>query len=90
MSQISKVGVIGAGNVAMDAARCALRLGAKHVYILYRRTTRESPARAEELQHALEEGITFKEGFKYRLGDNMLGKHFNCLLLVYAGVDIAL
>lgn len=56
-----EVGVIGAGNVAMDAARCALRLGAKHVYILYRRTKRESPARAEELQHALEEGIIFKE-----------------------------
>jgi len=56
-----RVGVIGAGNVAMDSARCALRLGAKHVYILYRRTKRESPARAEELHHALEEGIIFKE-----------------------------
>ncbi len=56
-----EVGVIGAGNVAMDAARCALRLGAKNVYILYRRTKRESPARDEELQHALEEGIIFKE-----------------------------
>jgi glutamate synthase (NADPH/NADH) small chain len=56
-----EVGVIGAGNVAMDAARCALRLGAKHVYILYRRTKRESPARDEEIHHALEEGIIFKE-----------------------------
>ena len=56
-----EVGVIGAGNVAMDAARCALRLGAKHVYILYRRTRRESPARDEEVHHALEEGIIFKE-----------------------------
>jgi len=56
-----KVGVIGAGNVAMDAARCAKRLGAKKVYILYRRTKKEAPARAEELQHALEEGVTFKE-----------------------------
>ena len=56
-----EVGVIGAGNVAMDAARCARRLGAKHVYILYRRTKRESPARAEEFHHALEEGIIFQE-----------------------------
>lgn len=56
-----RVGVIGSGNVAMDAARCARRLGAKEVYILYRRTKRESPARAEELHHALEEGIIFKE-----------------------------
>jgi glutamate synthase (NADPH/NADH) small chain len=56
-----EVGVIGAGNVAMDAARCALRLNAKKVYILYRRTKRESPARDEEVQHALEEGIIFKE-----------------------------
>jgi glutamate synthase (NADPH/NADH) small chain len=57
----NEVGVIGAGNVAMDAARCALRLNAKNVYILYRRTKRESPARDEEVQHALEEGIIFKE-----------------------------
>lgn len=56
-----EVGVIGAGNVAMDAARCALRLGAKNVYILYRRTKRESPARNDEIHHALEEGIIFKE-----------------------------
>lgn len=57
----ARVGVIGAGNVAMDAARCAVRLGAKEVYILYRRTKRESPAREEELQHALEEGVIFVE-----------------------------
>lgn len=55
-----KVAVIGAGNVAMDAARCAIRLGAK-VYILYRRTKRESPARAEELRHAVEEGVELLE-----------------------------
>ena len=55
------VGVIGAGNVAMDAARCAVRLGAREVYILYRRTKQESPARDEELEHALEEGIIFEE-----------------------------
>lgn len=55
------VGVIGAGNVAMDAARCALRLGAKRVVILYRRTRNEAPARDEEIQHALEEGIILQE-----------------------------
>ena len=52
--------VIGAGNVAMDAARSSLRLGAK-VTITYRRTKAEAPARREELEHALEEGITFME-----------------------------
>jgi glutamate synthase (NADPH/NADH) small chain len=56
-----RVGVIGAGNVAMDVARCSIRLGAKEVYILYRRTRKESPAREEEVQHALEEGIRFVE-----------------------------
>ncbi len=55
-----RVGVIGAGNVAMDAARCALRFGAE-VHILYRRTKEYSPARMEELHHALEEGVNFKE-----------------------------
>ncbi len=55
------IGIIGAGNVAMDAARCALRLGVEKVYVLYRRTKKESPARAEEIQHALEEGIVLKE-----------------------------
>jgi homotetrameric NADPH-dependent glutamate synthase len=54
------VGVIGAGNVAIDSARCARRLGAE-VYILYRRTKEHSPAREEELRHALEEGIRFME-----------------------------
>ncbi len=55
------VGIIGAGNVAMDAARCALRLGVDKVYILYRRTKKEAPARDEEIQHALEEGVDFQE-----------------------------
>lgn len=55
------VGIIGAGNVAMDAARSAIRLGAKKVYILYRRTKKEAPAREEEIQHALEEGVILKE-----------------------------
>ena len=52
--------VIGAGNVAMDAARTAKRLGAKNVYIVYRRGSEEVPARAEEVHHAKEEGIIFK------------------------------
>lgn len=56
-----RVGVIGAGNVAMDAARCAKRLGSREVYILYRRTKKESPARIEETDHALEEDIILKE-----------------------------
>ncbi len=56
-----KVAVIGAGNVAMDAARTALRLGAGEVHIIYRRTRKKAPARAEEIKHALEEGIIFDE-----------------------------
>lgn len=54
------VAVIGGGNVAMDAARTALRLGAEHVYLVYRRTEAEMPARAEEIHHAKEEGIDFR------------------------------
>lgn len=52
-----KVAVIGAGNVAMDACRTAMRLGAEHVYIIYRRGREEMPARAEEIEHAIEEGV---------------------------------
>lgn len=55
-----KVAVVGGGNVAMDAARCALRLGAEKVYIVYRRGMEELPARKEEIEHAQEEGIEFK------------------------------
>ncbi|MCD6408061.1 NADPH-dependent glutamate synthase [bacterium] len=54
-----KVAVIGGGNVAMDSARCALRLGAKEVTVLYRRTEKEMPARKEEYENAIEEGIKF-------------------------------
>lgn len=54
------VGVFGGGNVAMDAARTAKRLGANNVYIIYRRTKNELPARVEEVHHAEEEGIIFK------------------------------
>lgn len=55
-----KVAVIGGGNVAMDSARTALRLGAKHVYLIYRRSETEMPARNEEIEHAKEEGIDLK------------------------------
>nr|WP_330389601.1 NADPH-dependent glutamate synthase [Cellulosilyticum sp. I15G10I2] len=55
-----KVAVIGGGNVAMDAARTAKRLGAEEVYIIYRRSEEELPARLEEIHHAKEEGIIFK------------------------------
>ena len=55
-----KVAVVGGGNVAMDAARCAKRMGAEEVYIVYRRSEAEIPARAEEVHHAKEEGIVFK------------------------------
>jgi glutamate synthase (NADPH/NADH) small chain len=55
-----KVAVIGGGNVAMDSARCALRLGAEEVYIVYRRSRTELPARHEEVENAEEEGIIFK------------------------------
>jgi glutamate synthase (NADPH/NADH) small chain len=51
--------VIGGGNVAMDAARMALRLGSEEVHVIYRRTREEMPARAEEVEHAIEEGIVF-------------------------------
>ena len=51
--------VVGGGNVAMDAARCAKRLGAENVYIVYRRSMSELPARKEEVHHAMEEGIIF-------------------------------
>lgn len=60
ISRSKNVAVIGGGNVAMDAARCAKRLGAEHVYIVYRRGEEELPARAEEVHHAKAEGIEFK------------------------------
>lgn len=59
VQKASRVAVVGGGNVAMDAARCAKRLGAE-VYIIYRRGMEELPARKEEIEHAIEEGIIFK------------------------------
>ena len=58
--QGGRVAVVGGGNVAMDAARTALRLGAEKVYIVYRRSMDEIPARREEVEHAMEEGIEFR------------------------------
>ncbi len=55
-----RVAVVGGGNVAMDAARCAKRMGAEEVYIVYRRSMEELPARREEVHHAMEEEIVFK------------------------------
>jgi glutamate synthase (NADPH) small chain len=67
-----RVAVLGGGNVAMDAARTALRLGAEQVHLVYRRTEKEMPARAEERHHAKEEGIVFHilENAKRILGDD--------------------
>ena len=59
IKQSRSVAVVGGGNVAMDAARCAKRLGAEHVYVVYRRSEEEMPARKEEIHHAKEEGIEF-------------------------------
>lgn len=60
IQKVKNVAVVGGGNVAMDAARCAKRLGAEKVYIVYRRSEEEMPARKEEVEHAKEEGIIFK------------------------------
>lgn len=60
VQRAKSVAVVGGGNVAMDAARSALRLGAEKVYIVYRRSEAELPARLEEVEHAKEEGIIFK------------------------------
>ena len=59
IKKAKNVAVVGGGNVAMDAARCAKRMGAEHVYIIYRRGLEELPARREEVHHAMEEGIEF-------------------------------
>jgi glutamate synthase (NADPH/NADH) small chain len=60
MKPVHNVAVVGGGNVAMDAARTAKRLGAGHVYLIYRRGEEEMPARLEELEHAKEEGVELK------------------------------
>ena len=79
------VAVVGGGNVAMDAARSALRMGAEHVYIVYRRSEAEMPARKEEIHHAKEEGVEFTnplEGaiMSYYPAEYRLGQH--CLRVI--------
>ena len=59
IKKAKNIAVVGGGNVAMDAARCAMRMGAENVYVIYRRSADEMPARAEEVHHAVEEGINF-------------------------------
>jgi len=59
LNKATNVAVVGGGNVAMDAARTAKRMGAEHVYLVYRRSKKEMPARVEEVHHAEEEGIEF-------------------------------
>lgn len=60
IAKSKSVAVVGGGNVAMDAARCAKRMGAENVYIVYRRSLNELPARSEEVHHAMEEEVIFK------------------------------
>jgi glutamate synthase (NADPH/NADH) small chain len=77
-----KVAVLGGGNVAMDAARSAVRLGAQEVHLVYRRTEAEMPARIEEVRHAKEEGVIFHilENAKRMIGDgNSHVKAMECL-----------
>jgi len=77
-----KVAVVGGGNVAMDAARTAVRLGAEKVYLVYRRSEKEMPARVEEVHHAKEEGIEFHtlQSPKRIIGDkNLHVKAIECL-----------
>jgi glutamate synthase (NADPH/NADH) small chain len=71
IARSKKVAVVGGGNVAMDAARTAVRLGAEKVYLIYRRTEKEMPARVEEVHHAKQEGIEFRllQNPKRILGD---------------------
>jgi len=56
---VNSFAVVGGGNVAMDSARTAIRLGAENVYLIYRRTEKEMPARIEEIEHAKQEGVKF-------------------------------
>ena len=76
-----RVAVLGGGNVAMDAARTALRLGAKEVHLIYRRTEAEMPARVEEVAHAKEEGVQFHllQNAKRILGENGKVTGIECL-----------
>ena len=77
-----KAGIIGGGNVAMDSARVALRLGAEEVYLVYRRSEKEMPAREEERENAKEEGVIFKiltQPVKIKTDDKGWVKELECL-----------
>lgn len=84
-----KVAVIGGGNVAMDAARSAIRLGADEVHIVYRRSQKEMPARLEEVHHAVEEGIIFDvlTNPKEILGDKGWVRGLKCVKMELGEVD---
>lgn len=86
-----KVAVIGGGNVAMDAARTAKRLGAEDVYIIYRRGEEELPARKEEVHHTKEEGIIFKllNNPKKIHGENGWVKAIECVEMILGEPDIS-
>ena len=82
IKKASNVAIIGGGNVAMDAARTAIRLGAKNVYLIYRRTEKEMPAREEEILRAKEEGVKFMllTGVqKYFADENGFVKQAQCI-----------
>ncbi|MDR0991688.1 MAG: NADPH-dependent glutamate synthase [Ruminococcus sp.] len=82
--------IVGGGNVAMDAARCAKRLGAKEVYIVYRRSEAEMPARLEEVEHAKEEGIVFKtltNPVRIIEGENGFAKAVECVEMTLGEPD---
>ena len=85
-----RVIVVGGGNVAMDAARCALRLGAEEVSIVYRRGLEELPARKEEIENAKEEGIVFRlltNPIRIIEGDNMTVKGVECIRMELGSAD---
>ncbi|MBE7011452.1 MAG: NADPH-dependent glutamate synthase [Ruminococcaceae bacterium] len=84
-----KVAVVGGGNVAMDAARCAMRLGAENVYVLYRRSEEELPARLEEFEHAKEEGVEFSflTSPEKILGENGWVKGIECIRMELGEID---
>ncbi len=90
IQKADKVAVVGGGNVAMDAARCAKRMGANQVYIVYRRSEEELPARLEEIEHAKEEGIEFKlltNPIEILADDKKFVKGMKCVEMILGEVD---
>ena len=84
-----KIVIIGGGNVAMDAARCAVRLGAEKVSVIYRRGESDMPARKEEISHAKEEGVEFiffKSPIEF-IGENGILKSVKCVSMEHKGED---